>query len=227
MRPARYQDDTSIAIPAKSDRKRFALIAFVLGTAIAAMHVVGHSQAVPLRYQLSTFPLALGTWQGQDEELPSRIVKSLHVDDYVNRLYQDEHGHIVGLYVGYYENQKTGESIHSPKNCLPGSGWEPIRSGRELLSRSPGNQVSVNLYLIQKGLDRQLVLYWYQSNGRIIASEYWAKIYLVLDGIRLNRTASALVRISTPMEDGETAARQRAANFAETVLNPLGGLLPN
>jgi len=154
------------------------------------------------------------------------MVNSLHVDDYVNRWYQDESGHIVGLYVAYYENQKTGESIHSPKNCLPGSGWEPIRTGRQQLALSSGSQVLVNLYLIQKGLDQQLVLYWYESHGRIIASEYSAKIYLVLDGIRLNRTDSALVRVSTPVDDGEVAARRRAVAFAEKLLNPLGNLLP-
>lgn len=202
-------------------------MALVLGAAVGVLHLVGHSEAVPLTGHLSSIPLVLGNWQGRDQVLAPRIVNSLHVDDYLNRWYQDESGHIVGLYVGYYQNQKTGESIHSPKNCLPGSGWEPVQSGREILLLSSGSQVSVNLYLIQKGLERQLVLYWYESHGRIIASEYSAKIYLVLDGIRLNRTDSALVRISTPLDDSEVAAHRRVVGFAETLLNPLGSLLPN
>jgi len=90
-----------------------------------------------------------------------------------------------------------------------------------------GKQAAVNMYLIEKGLDQELGLYWYQSHGRIVSSEYWAKIYMVLDGLRLNRTDSALVRVVTPADDGESAARRRAIAFAEQVAGPLYKLLPN
>jgi len=132
----------------------------------------------------------------------------------------------LGIYVGYYKSQRAGIVIHSPKNCLPGAGWQPVTSGYTDLVQPDGKRAKVNMYEVRKGLDRQIVLYWYQSHGRVIASEYWAKIYMVLDAIRIHRTDAALVRVVTPFNENRAEARQRAATFAERILEPLESLVP-
>ena len=113
----------------------------------------------------------------------------------------------VGLYVGYHDSQRQGDTIHSPLNCLPGAGWQPLEQGRITVSvRDHGTArpapIEVNRVVIGKGLDRQLVLYWYQSHRRVVASEYWGKVYTVLDAMRYNRTDAAMVRVITPVRDG-------------------------
>jgi EpsI family protein len=132
----------------------------------------------------------------------------------------------VDFFLAYFPTQRTGSTIHSPQNCLPGSGWIPADLKRIAL---PGSEKAlVNRYIIAKGLDRQLVLYWYQSNGRIVASEYWAKFFLVADSVRRNRSDGALVRIVTPVardESVETAER-RALDFARQALPQLDRFVP-
>lgn len=209
------------------DQVRFWFVVGLLGSSIVGLRLLSHGEPVALSEGLENVPLVLSGWRGRDLEMDTRELKSLRVDDYLNRSYQDKSGQLIGLYIAYYKSQRTGVTIHSPKNCLPGAGWEPLRSGHQMLLLPDGKQAAVNMYLIEKGLDQELVLYWYQSHGRIVSSEYWAKIYMVLDGLRLNRTDSALVRVVTPADDGESAARRRAIAFAEQVTGPLYKLLPN
>src|SRR5262249_26458845 len=127
----------------------------------------------------------------------------------------------LGLYAGFYRSQREGSTIHSPLNCLPGAGWSAVAHERvdvDVPSYRGGDatgRIRVNRYVVQKGLDRQLVLYWYQMHGRVIASEYWGKFYLVADAIRLNRTDAALVRITVPFDPSEGPA-ERAAERAGT-----------
>jgi hypothetical protein len=126
--------------------------------------------------------------------------------------------------------------MHSPANCLPGAGWEPESQSMMSLAdpRNPAAaNVAINRYVIRKGLDRQLVLYWYQSHGRVIGSEYWSKIYLVADAVRLNRTDAAIVRVITPIAgdsvDAETLAENQAVRFVNELLPRLShssGLSP-
>src|SRR5204862_3566459 len=110
-------------------------------------------------------------------------------------------------------------------NCLPGSGWQPVRSDRIEIAAN-GSVVRANRSLIQKGVDRQLVLYWYRSHGRSIASEYSAKVFLVLDSIRTGRSDAALVRIIAPIARDEVAAERSALDFARAVQPILGRYLP-
>jgi EpsI family protein len=97
--------------------------------------------------------------------------------------------------------------------------------------RDRSRQMTVNRYLIQKGLDRQLVLYWYQGRGRIIGSEYWSKIYLVVDAARLNRTDAAIVRVVIPLRgqaaNDEAVAEQDAIDFVNAFMPQLSQFLPN
>ena len=200
-------------------------IALLLAASVG-MAKLPHGRLTELSRPLETLPQEILGWQGIDQPLTDRITEAAGVDSYLSRYYFRPDGEAVGLYVGYYKSQQTGEWVHSPKNCLPGTGWQPIQASRVALRTPNGHAVPVNLYIVQNDREKLLVLYWYQSHGRIISSEYAAKVYLVLDAIRLNRTDSSLVRVTTRLGNDENKARQLAVSFAEQVLPDLDRIIP-
>src|SRR6185503_2176392 len=129
------------------------------------------------------------------------------VTNYLFRSYANEGAQAQGfsLYVGYYDSQTQGKTIHSPKNCLPGSGWEALQSSTTTISTVRG-PVRVNRYLIQKGKEQALVLYWYQGRGRVQANEYAVKWNLLRDAAFRRRSEEALVRIVVPITSGADTA---------------------
>jgi exosortase D (VPLPA-CTERM-specific) len=197
----------------------------VVGTVF--LGVATKTEAVPVREPLSSLPTRIGSWKGQPTlQFSSKILSKLGVDEYVSRFYLRPNRRQVHLYVGYYQSQRQGSTVHSPKNCLPGGGWVPVDSGHITIPGEADGTIEVNRYLLQKGTQKQVVLYWYQSRGRVIASEYWAKIYLVVDAIRLNRTDGALVRVISPVADSEMMAEQQAIDFVKELYPLLGRHLP-
>ena len=205
---------------------RFWSMITVLSAATLSLHLVSHGEPIMPSHPLATLPMTMAAWSGHELPIEKRIIDAVGVDDYVSRYYAQSGGAPVLLYIGYYKSQRTGVTIHSPKNCLPGAGWQPVSAGRVQVPLADGQKPWVNLYTIQKGLDQQVVLYWYQSHGRIIASEYWAKIYMVMDAIHLNRTDSALVRVSTPLAPDKQAAEARLIGFAQEVIGNTRDLSP-
>ncbi len=205
---------------------RFWPMLAILVFAGMALRALSHGEAVVPSRPLSGIPLEIAGWKGSNLELEQKVVDAVAVSDYVARLYERPGAQPMVLYVGYYRSQRTGQTIHSPKNCLPGAGWEPVESSRIALHPAGMSEAVVNLYVIEKGLDRQLVLYWYQSHGKIIASEYAGKLNIVVDAIRLNRTDSALVRLSIPIGKDAQAARMNAIRFAEQLLPELNRAIP-
>jgi EpsI family protein len=196
------------------------------------------AEPIPIRHPLSELPLEIGGWRGRVEpELPPEILAILRVDDYTVRTYWSSRGEFAHLYVGYYGTQRQGASIHSPLNCLPGAGWIPMQSGRATIdvatdvNGTSHRVIEVNRVVIEKGLDRQLVLYWYQSHGRVVASEYWGKIYTVVDAMRMNRTDAALVRVIAPVASRDhkalEAADREAVAFVQTLFPRLDRHLPS
>ena len=135
----------------------------------------------------------------------------------------------MNLYIAFFPSQRTGDTIHSPRNCLPGAGWVPTESGRIMIPTGTGKSIEANRYIVTQGLDQMLVLYWYQSHGRTTPSEYWAKYYLVTDSLRLNRTDGALVRVITAIGKNENAqqAEARAVKFSEAILPRLNKYIPD
>jgi EpsI family protein len=192
------------------------------------------AEPVPIRTSFDRFPMQVQTWRGvRQPPMDARVLAELGVDDYVTRTYHAPDRSEVGLYIGYYGSQRQGDTMHSPQNCLPGSGWEPISNSLLPIGAPSGpsgaeSHIVVNRYLIQKGTDRQLVLYWYQSHGRVVASEYWAKYYLIRDAVRLNRTDGALVRVVTPIDGdgGERRAEMAAVAFVQDLFPALSEYLP-
>jgi EpsI family protein len=209
---------------------------FVVTTLVLAQ--ASKAEPTPIREPLSSMPLVLDGWQGRVErDFAPSIIEVLGVDDYTNRSYfAPGNGRRVGLYVGYHSTQRHGDTIHSPLNCLPGAGWLPVEQSRVTMTvNDPATgderQIEINRVLIERGLDRQLVYYWYQSQGRVVASEYWGKVYTVVDAIRLNRTEAALVRVIAPASSRDmeevVAADKAARAFVQVLFPHLGRHLPS
>jgi len=134
----------------------------------------------------------------------------------------------VDLFLAYFPSQRAGDTIHSPKNCLPGAGWSPVEARRISIALPGRAPFPANRYVIAKGSERQLVLYWYWAHERAVASEYLAKFYLVADSIRMNRSDGSLVRVTTPLNAGETAdaAQARLLAFAANVVPLINPYVP-
>lgn len=213
-------------MPARVSPARLWVTAAVLALSILAMRVAGRTEKVPPHRPLQSVPLVLGAWEGEERPLEQRLVEASGADNYLSRIYRTAGGNAISLYVGFYESQRTGDTIHSPKNCLPGAGWEPIRSARVAVQLAPGQIAPVNEYLVGKGRHRQLVMYWYQSRGRVVASEYSAKVWLVYDAMIRNRTDGALVRLVTPITATEADARAILGDFAREFYPVLQEFVP-
>ena len=186
----------------------------------------GSAEAVVPREPLAALPFQLGDWQGYDAApFAGDLLAELGVDDYLNRQYVQQGSGPVGVYVGYYASQRQGDTIHSPQNCLPGAGWRPVESG---VANVPvgDHAIRVNQYVIQRGLDRQVVLYWYQGRGRVIANEYHNKAYLMFDSVRLHRSNGGLVRLIAPIVTTADAAKATASSFARLMFPHLAKHLP-
>jgi EpsI family protein len=214
-------------------------VIFLLGAGVIARATT--TEPTPIRQSFDSFPLEMEGWVGTPgERFDQEILDVLGVDEYVNLVYTKPKESGIGLYIGYYQSQRQGDAIHSPMNCLPGAGWEPMAKSSltipvsESLSGGPSTptrSVDVNRYVIQKGTDKMLAVYWYQSQGRVIASEYTSKIFMVLDAMRTARTDAALVRVLTPFGDrdanGESAAERRAITFIQAMFPRLTQYLPS
>jgi EpsI family protein len=199
-------------------RRAAAVVALLVAARFYSAHLVS-AEAPVSRELLSALPLTVGEWSGHDAPpLADDVLAQLGVDDYVNREYVNTAGIPVGLYIGYYASQRQGDTIHSPQNCLPGAGWQPVETGVADL-RLGGRSVRVNQFLIEKGLDRQVVFYWYQGRGRVVANEYRNKALLMFDAARLHRTNGGLVRLIAPVNTTAGEAQTLLSAFA-TVLFP-------
>ena len=208
---------------------RFALVAALLLSAGGFLRSRGQAEVAPARKDLDSFPKEINGWDAvKDLGISPDAREVLGDGEFLSRIYSrraDEP--YIDLFLAYFPSQRTGNTMHSPQNCLPGAGWT-MSEHSHLQMTGPNGPLTVNLYIISKGPDRQVVLYWYQAHGRIIASEYWAKVYLVTDAISMNRTDGSLVRVITPSSSGETeeSAKNRALDFAEHMLPILDQYIP-
>ena len=207
----------------------FILAALLVFSAATFLQARGRSEVFPPRLLLKQFPAQLGGRSGTDIPIDQDTLEVLGPGDFLHRYYQDgENAAPIDLFIAYFRSQRAGDTIHSPKNCLPGAGWTQIESQRITIS-VPGHQpFPATRYLIAKGDSRQVVLYWYWAHDRGVASEYWAKFYLVTDSIRMNRSDGSLVRMITPLLAGETpdAAAQRLLGFVDDVVPQLQAYIP-
>ncbi len=182
----------------------------------AATQVTERGEVPPVRQPFLDFPMHLKGWSGTSFPLEARYVEVLKFDDYVLADYQQPQAPPVNLYIAYYRSQRKGQSAHSPQSCIPGGGWE-IGTIDTVQLKASGDQAPANRALIQKGDQRQLVLYWFKQRDRVVANEYLVKLYVLWDAMTRQRTDGALIRLTTPIQQNETdkAAEQRLIQFAQ------------
>lgn len=188
------------------------------------------NEQIPKRAPLANFHIENSPWHVTEElELDKETLDVLRADDLTSRVYANrDNGHLATLFVAYFETQRTGKAPHSPKNCLPGSGWTQTQGGSVSID-VPGqpSAITVNRYVVARGENQSVVLYWYQSRNRVIASEYSAKLYTVMDAIRYNRSDTALVRVVVGVQNGDTdTALNTAVSFVKAFFTPLKNYLP-
>ena len=207
---------------------RYWLMVLLLAGTAVGYHALPHGRYVPPRRSLSTFPNQIGDYLGQDVGISDNVLSFLGEGEFLQRVYRRTTVDLpVLLYVGYYPQQETGGTVHSPQHCLPGGGWEPLDIGRMQIALNDGRTIEVNRYVVQKGKDRLLVLYWFQGRGRIVASEYWGKFYLVRDAILINRTDGAVVRVSTPFRKNTAQTERALRSFVSQIVDVLGRFIPD
>lgn len=206
------------------------ILSLVFLAQAGAFYGFSRNEHIPPRAPLAGFSINNTPWQMmQEQELDKDTLEVLKADDITSRVYQNrENGRFATLFVAYFDTQRTGKAPHSPKNCLPGSGWVQTQGGTVNID-IPGSPtpISVNRYVVARGENQSVVLYWYQSHNRVIASEYAAKIYTVADAIRYNRSDTALVRVVVSVDGGNTdRALDTATSFVKAFFTPLKAYLP-
>ena len=196
----------------------------------ALFYGTSRGENVPAIAPLSDFPKELAGWKMIKEGYVDAETQAvLQADDTLTRAYASpKFPQPPNLFVAFFKTQRTGNAPHSPKNCLPGSGWEPSREDHlKVAVPDLAQPIEVNRYVVSRGEDRSVVLYWYQSQKRVVASEYRAKLWTVADAIRYNRTDTALVRVVVPvLGNNEAAAERVAVEFVQAFFGVLRQRLP-
>jgi EpsI family protein len=213
------------------------IVAAVLFVQAALLYSAVRPEIVPPSRPLESMPTTLGSWKlAQTGVIEQEILDVLKADDILNGVYcvstspdctRTGEG-LASLFVAAFRTQRNGKTPHSPKNCLPGSGWVPLSSGEISIDVGRATPIVVNRYVVASGSDRQLVLYWYQSRDRTVANEYKAKFWVMADAIRLNRTDTALVRVVIPVVNRDEARAQASAtDFVKSFYSTLLDYLPS
>lgn len=208
---------------------RIALSLTLLTGALLVLQLRSSGEAIPLRRPLDTFPQVVDGWRGaQGALLDANTLSVLKATDYVLRRYQNPAGRNLWLFIGYWDSQRKGAQPHSPKNCLPGAGWEPVEASRVAIplggSFAP---ITVNRYLIQKDRDQQIVFYWYHSQGHAVAGELTARFELIKNSIVRHRTDGALIRVTSPVYGNVRDTSDLMAKYVGAIYPLLGGYLPD
>ena len=205
------------------------LVTVVLLAQAGVMYSSIRPETVPPGRPLSGFPTSIGTWQlRQEGYIDAETQAILQADDLLTRDYADTASpRGANLYIAAFRSQRNGKAPHSPKNCLPGAGWTPLEQSEVKIDVGAPAPIPVNRYVVVHGESRSVVLYWYQSRDRAVASEYTAKFCVVADAVRFNRTDTALIRVIVPIYDHDSASADRTAtDFVKAVYGTIRQFLP-
>jgi EpsI family protein len=186
-------------------------------------------ETLPSYRPLDGFPNELGGWKMAKQGVMEQDVKDvLRADDYITRDYAESPEKAANLFVAFFKSQRAGQTPHSPKNCLPGSGWVwTIADTIPVTVPGRAAPIEINRYLVSKGQNRSMVLYWYQARDRVVASEYKAAAFVAWDAIRYNRTDTALVRVVVPVVEGrDDLAMQTGVEFIQAFFATLRQFFP-
>ena len=203
---------------------------FLILQGIVFYAVALRAENAPPTAPLAGFATDISGWQMyKDVKIEQETLDVLKADDTLNRIYLNpERNANVYFFIAFFKTQRSGQAPHSPKNCLPGNGYEPLESG-PIAVTVPGRAepVRINRYLTARGDEKSVTLYWYQSHDRIIAGEFAAKFWLIADSIRYHRSDTALVKVVVPVRNGDAdAATRTAVAFVKAVFSPLARQLP-
>jgi EpsI family protein len=208
--------------------KRTITIILILLITAGLTSFASQSERIAPNKPFSQFPLEIDQWKGVKSEMDQEVYNILGVEDYIMANYRNNSEEMVNLYVGFYQSQKEGDIIHSPKNCMPGAGWNITKTSIEtVLMKETGKNINVIKLLLQKGAQKQIVLYWFQSRGRIISSEYMQKIWLVIDSVTKHRTDGSFVRLISPVVVDEQTTIKILKEFANKVYPVLREHIPS
>jgi len=206
------------------------ILTIVLLAQASLFYGFSRRENVPVHKPLQLFSLENANWTlVQDVDIDKDTLEVLKADDILSRVYQNRRtGDLATLFVAYFSTQRTGKAPHSPKNCLPGSGWAPSQSGTiDIPIASVSKPIRVNRYIVSRGQNQSVVFYWYQAHNRVIASEYSAKIYTIADSIRYDRSDTSLVRVVVDVSEGNIQrATTAAVSFVQAFFQPLKEYLP-
>jgi exosortase D (VPLPA-CTERM-specific) len=207
--------------PARPPAALFVVIGLVVATLLVQTQIQDRTQYLPARPGLATLPLALAGWQGTPQSLDPRTERTLGATDYLLADYGNGRGDHVNFWVAYYEEQIRNTAIHSPKECLPGAGWEYVDLSVVDAPIDPGvgAPFQLNRGLIAKGSEQMVMYYWLDMRGRKLTNEIWMKMTNLYDSIVEGRSDGALVRLITQVEVGETVAdaERRLASFLNSM----------
>ena len=209
--------------------KYLRILTLVVVVQAVLFYSASHGESTPLPLPLKVFPASFSDWRTlQEGVVDNETLSVLKADDTLIREYAGPKGD-ASLFIAYFKTQRTGQSPHSPKNCLPGSGFQPLEgeSGRIDVPVS-GGSININKYVVARGDDESVVLYWYQSQGRVIADEFAAKFYLIADSIRRHRSDTSLVRVVVAAGNGVSRekATETAINFVQAAYPVVSSWLP-
>lgn len=203
----------------------------MLAAAISSSFLAARAEIHPQRADFASFPMKLGDWHGKSSSMEKIYLDALKLDDYILADYVKDGKSLASFYAAYYVSQRTGESAHSPRSCIPGGGWRIISITPHLVDGVilGGAPLRVNRLVIQKGEYKQLVYYWFQQRGRVITNEYMVKWYLFWDALTRNRTDGALVRLSAPVAPNSDIADadKFLAEFTRQASVPLKAYIPD
>ena len=209
---------------------RYWIVILLLSASAGILFLRGDVDRIPHSDPLHQLPATIGSWSGRDLLIDPAVIEVLGKGDFLSRIYTSQPGTPpIDLFIGYFPSQRTGQTIHSPKNCLPGAGWAFESSSYNTIKATNGESYFVGEYVISNGTSRDFVIYWYQAHGRSVANEYAAKIHMVVDAMRMNRTDGALIRVITPVASYETlaSAQERAIHFTTELAPLLPRFIPN
>ncbi len=189
----------------------------------------GRSEITIERKTLTEIPVQLGDWRQKGSEIrfDKQTESVLRADDYMMREYTLPSGRLANLYIGYYASQRTGATYHSPQNCLPGAGWEMKQPDIIEITTPNGKTFKANWFVIENGVYKEILIYWYQGRGRAVASEYEDKINTVWDSITRRRSDGAMVRVMTSVGNSEPEATKAAADLAANTADQLSEFVPD
>jgi EpsI family protein len=207
------------------------MVVLFVALSFAMSMVNDREEYIPDREAFVSFPSEIGEWRGETDRLDSIYLDVLKLSDYALYDYIHADGSVINFYSAYYGSQRSGVSTHSPRTCIPGGGWKLSTIEKKRIDgvKVNSNDLHVNSVVIEKGGNKQLVYYWFQGRGRTVTNEYLVKWYLLIDSLTKNRTDGALVRITTPINDGDSRedAERRLHNFLKSLSGRLERYIPS